>query len=147
MKNNILLVAILVTTLLTSCAVYKSKTSKTIDIYGSGVIHKPVLVDLDVRGRKASGIANEKKHLSLETIKQNAIANLLKNEDADVLVEPIFETEIYRSNITVTVTGWPATYKNFRSIQAEDVPLLQVGVSQKAEVYEPFKKQTKRKRK
>lgn len=144
MKKNILLIIIVATTFLTSCAVYKSKTSKTIDIYGAGVINKPVLVDLDVKEKKATGIANAKKRLPLEIIKQNAIANALKNENADVLVEPIFETEIYRRNITVTVTGWPATYKNFRSIQAEDVPLIQVGVSQKTEVYESLKKQPKR---
>jgi len=36
MKKNILFVAIVASTFLTSCAVYKSKTSKTIDIYGAG---------------------------------------------------------------------------------------------------------------
>lgn len=111
------------------------------------MINKPVLVDLDVKEKKATGIANAKKRIPLEIIKQNAIANALKNENADALVEPIFETEVYRRNITVTVTGWPAIYKNFRSIQAEDVPLLQVCVSQKADVYESFKKQLRRSRK
>lgn len=80
----------------------------------------------------------------MEIVKQNAVANALKKASADVLVEPIFETEISGGRISVIVTGWSANYKKFRSINVEDAQLLQVGVVQKVKVYEVSKEQQKR---
>jgi len=139
MKKEILYLTIVVSALLTSCASTKIKTStsKTMDIYGAGVIHKPVLVDLDVREQKVTGTAFASEGSSLETTKQEAVSNALKSAVADVLVEPTFNTETFNGRITATVTGFPANYKNFRSIKAEDVPLLQAGISQKAKIYGP----------
>jgi hypothetical protein len=38
---------------LMSCSTTKSGTAKTIDIVGAGVIHKPIVVDLEVKQEKA----------------------------------------------------------------------------------------------
>jgi hypothetical protein len=73
----------------------------------------------------------------VEIVKKNAVADALKNAKADVLIEPKFEIEKKSSTITASVTGFPAFYKNFRPITQDDVKLLEVGVIQKAEVYEP----------
>lgn len=127
---------------LTSCSVSRTSTSKTMGIYGSGVIHKPVLVDLDVQQTKVTGTATADKGSSMEEVKQNAVANALKNANADVLIEPTFETETSGGRITAKVTGWPGTYKNFRAITADDVPLLYVvGATQNAQVIEASKLQ------
>ena len=123
--------------LCSSCIVQRTNTVKTMDIYGAGVIHKPVLVDLDVKENKITGTSTQSGNKSIEIIKQDAVANALKNANADVLVEPKFETETHQGKVTATVTGFPATYKNFRQIKSEDIPLLQVGIAQKANVYEP----------
>ncbi|MFA5782846.1 MAG: hypothetical protein WC868_11330 [Bacteroidales bacterium] len=146
MKKQILFLTIVTSTFLTSCTVLKTSTSKTMDIYGAGVIQKPVLVDLDVKETKVTGTATATmtKSTSLETVKQKAVADALKKTNADVLIEPKFETETSGRRTTATVTGFPATFKNFRSITAEDVPLLQVGVIQKADVYEPTKEKQKK---
>ena len=37
----------------------------------------------------------------------------------------------------ITITGFPATYKNFRPIEKADIELLNVGIVQKAKVEEP----------
>lgn len=122
---------------LSSCYVSKTSTSKTTDIYGSGVIHLPVVAELDVSNVKVTGTAAAAKGTSIEVVKQDAVADALKKANADVLVEPKFETETTASQTTATVTGFPATYKNFRPITAADVPLLEVGVLQVAKLEEP----------
>jgi hypothetical protein len=137
MKKQSLFFVVLALVSLTSCTVFKTNTSKTMDIYGAGVIQTPVLVDLDVKDTKVTGTATAVQGKSLEPVKQDAVADALKKSNADVLVEPKFETETSGGRITATVTGFPATYKNFRTIKADDVPLLKVGVTQKADVAQP----------
>jgi len=112
-------------------------TAKTMDIYGSGVIHKPVVVDLTVKDIKVTGTATSKSGLTVEQVKNMAVADALKKAVADVLIEPKFETESYAGKITATVTGFPGYYSNFRPIKAEDIPLLEAGLLQTAKVYEP----------
>ena len=112
-------------------------TSKSMDIYGSGVIHKPVIVDLDVSPEKVSGTYSMSSETPIETAKNDALAKLLKEKSADVIVEPKYEIEQVLGSIKLTVTGFPATYKNFRSVQKEDIELLNVGVVQKAKVEQP----------
>ena len=107
------------------------------DIYGAGVIHKPVLVDMDVTEKKVTGVATLTENPALELVKQHAVADAIKKANCDVLIEPTYITETTGDRVTAFVTGFPATYKNFRSIKAEDVPLLQVGLTQVAKVQEP----------
>ena len=119
-----------------SCSVSKTTTSKTIDIYGAGVVQKPIIVDLDVKETKVTGTATGTSTEHVETVKQAAVADALEKSNSDVLVEPKFKTQTSNGNTSAFVTGWPATYKNFRPIKAEDVELLQAGIVQKATVYQ-----------
>jgi hypothetical protein len=136
MKNSLLILGAF--TFLTSCSsITRVVTVKQLDIYGSGVIQKPVVVDLEVRESKVSGYSSMSSSTPIEVVKKNAVAEALKNAKADVLVEPKFEIEKKNNTITASVTGFPAIYKNFRPITQDDVKLLEVGVIQKAEVYEP----------
>ncbi len=112
----------------TSCGVSsKSKTStvKTMDIVNGGVYTKPLLADLDVKETKVTATA--KGTLSKEGIdfvKNQAVASALKTTNGDILVEPKYEVETVNDDITVTVTGFPANYKNFRQLKAEDSTFL-----------------------
>ena len=112
--------------LLQSCtSLSKFSSAKTIDIEAS-VNQKPTLADLDVKENKVSGTASYKSTVkSVEAIKQEAVANALKSVNADILVEPKFDTEINNSTITITVTGYPGFYKNFRAVKTEDLPVLE----------------------
>lgn len=138
MKNACVLLMI-VSTLFISCSTTKSTTTsaKTMDIYGEGVIHKPVIVDLDVKEVKVTGTVVFDAGSQIDIVKQAAVSDALKKAGADVLVEPAFFIETTNEKITCTVIGFPATYKNFRPIKLEDVPLLKVGITQKAQVFEP----------
>lgn len=138
MKFNLLIIALIFVLTATSCSTaLKRNTAKSMDIYGSGVIQKPVIVDLDVEDKKVTGTATAASGSSESAVKQLAVANALKEAKADVLVEPKFEVDIQGGKITATVTGFPARYKNFRSIRQEDTELLKAGIVQKAEVYQP----------
>ncbi len=120
-----------------SCSTTTTMTSKRMDIYGSGVIQHPVVAELDVKDIKVTGNAQSSSTSSVADVRNNAIADALKNANADVLIEPVFETETRQGVTSVKVTGFPGTYTGFRLATPEDVPLLDMGILQKATVAEP----------
>lgn len=126
--KNYLLPFVCIALLFTSCVPVKTITSKSTDIQSYGVIQKPTIVDLDVKETKVTGTASAPGQ-TVEMIKSQAIADALKKVNADVLVEPVFEIITSSGQTTVTVTGFPATYKNFRPMKEEDVVLVQSGSS------------------
>lgn len=126
---------------LSSCnVILKSNTVKSSDVYFAGVIQKPVVVDLDVKETKTTAIVKGSPGELIQITKSNAVALALKNTDSDILVEPKFEIETKGGETKVTVTGFPATYKNFRPISESDLNLLKVGTTQKVEVYDTLDK-------
>jgi hypothetical protein len=122
-----------------SCSNLKSttNTAKTLNVYGSGVIQKPVIVELDVKQAKVTATVSGKLGSNTEVLKAEAVSMAVKNAGADVLVEPTYTIVSNRGTTTVTVNGFAATYKNFRDITNEDVPLIKAGILQTARVAEP----------
>ena len=111
---------------MTSCIMKKTETAttKTLDINGAGVIQKPTIVDLDVNGAKVSGRAVAKFGENIEEVKILLVAEVLRKANADVLVEPRYAFETVNNETTISVSGYPATYKNFRPIKEEDLKLI-----------------------
>lgn len=129
MKVHLLCLA---TLLLASCAgVRKTETAKTLEIYGPGVIQNPVIADLQVKEQKVSGTASGSSR-SVGTLKNMAMVDAIKKAQADVLVGPTFEIEMKGSKATATVTGFPATYKNFRTASEADSLLVRASFLQGA---------------
>jgi hypothetical protein len=114
--------------LFTSCVPVKTITTKSTDIQNFGVIQKPTIVDLEVKETKVTGTATAPGQ-TLDMVKSQAIADALKKVNADVLVEPVFEIITASGQTTVTVTGFPGFYRNFRPMKEEDVVLVQSGAS------------------
>ncbi len=59
-------------------------------------------------------------------IQQQAAAQLLRENNADVIVEPVYEIQrrgLFRGG-TVTVSGYPATYTNFRPLRENEELML-----------------------
>ena len=133
------LIGLLSISALVSCSSMKSttNTAKSLSIYGSGVIQKPVIVELDVKQARVTATVTGKLGSNIEVLKASAVSQAVKNAGADVLVEPTYNIVSQRGVSTVTVTGFPATYKNFRDIKIEDVPLIKAGILQTARVAEP----------
>lgn len=101
-----------------------SKTTVTTDVQGPVVIQKPVIADLEVQGVRVTGTATSKGSTSIEGLKQEALNDALTKSKADILVEPRYEIISSFNHSTVNVTGYPATYKNFRSMEASDTLFL-----------------------
>lgn len=141
MKTRQFQILMLLTSLtMLSCATsakLTSSTSKTMDIYGPGVVQQPVVAELEVKSEKVSAATEASATSNFESMKNEAVNQAMKKSGADILVEPKFERETQKGRTTVTVTGYPAYYRNFRPMQPGDEFLLNSGVLQKAKVYEP----------
>lgn len=124
---------------LVSCATTKTGTAKTIDIVGSGVMYKPVIADLNIQQEKVSKTVTVSNIESLEVAKNQAVRELIKENKADLLVEPTYESSTQNNRTELTVYGWPATYKNFRQVEEKDLKFLEIKPSylQKAETTQP----------
>ncbi|MBF04431.1 MAG: hypothetical protein CMP76_14185 [Flavobacterium sp.] len=125
MKTKILLLLALSFSVF-SCKTVKTGTSKSIDIKGVGVIHKPVIVDLDVKEEKISKTIIVKNMLSLESAKNDVVMELLNENNADILVEPKFISKTKNGKTELTVTGWLGYYKNFRTLEQNEIELVKV---------------------
>jgi hypothetical protein len=100
--------------------VVKTNTVKGLEIK-PGAVASVTVADLEVSETKVIGVA---KGLLLppivtkETLTQGAITDaVMKHEGADVLVGITIFTELNKRDMTVTVTGYPARYKNFRAYE------------------------------
>ena len=116
MKKAILLVAVVCTTLITSCSLIKSVTHTASSVDVSTSIVSNNIADLEVGDRvtyKYTPTSNDRK-LGVKNCKAAAIASMLQHyKNADIIVSPEFK---YDSKLNyVEVTGRPAKYKNFRS--------------------------------
>ncbi len=121
-----------------SCtSVSKFSTAKTLDITPI-IVQKPTVADMKVNETKVTGTFSGKiTSISLENIKNEAIAGALKSVNADLLIEPSFQTTISSGKTTVTVTGFPATFTNFRTMKNEDIPLMQIGSVRQVNAFVP----------
>ncbi len=137
MKLQIYLILV-VAIIASSCSTQRSTTAKRMDIYGSGVIQYPIIAEMDVDSNKITGTADAPSGTSLEIVKNSAVADALKKSNADILIEPTFETITSSGRVQAVVTGFPASYKNFRPATIEDMPLLELGIIQTARTYEPI---------
>ena len=132
MKQLLLLGLVIAILLSVGCAITtgtattRSVTAKSFDIVHTGAIQRPVVADLvasetRVRGTFSSaGLAN----VDLQALKDLAIDNALNSVNADILLEPRFDvttTTTGTSSVTiVVVTGYPATFRNFRNFADSD---------------------------
>lgn len=111
---------------LTSCKIVKSGTAKSIDISGVGVVHKPVIADLEINQKKIRKTIVHKNVTSMANAQDNLIRETLSEHQADLLIEPKFESKTQNGKTELTVTGWLAYYKNFRPIEEKDLNLIEV---------------------
>ncbi len=104
-----------------SCTTTK-KTAASLDV--NDVLKSETTADLVVSGKRISYTLEPSKSVrraGMNNVKAYAVSEALKAFGVgDVLVEAQFETGVRRGLFgkkikSVTVTGYPATYKNFRN--------------------------------
>lgn len=138
MKRSLFLLAILSILFLSGCAVFEKHfaQARSLDISGTAVMQVPVVADLDVSNTKVTeeytittSVNLKNMNYFIDQAKSNAIVAAVQKHSADVLVEPIYEVHITKagygkSDVRVVVTGFPATYKNFRSATKSDMEII-----------------------
>lgn len=95
-----------------SCSTNKMSTASVEDV--TTTIESNTSADLVVSGNRIS--YTFRPHKVAGNVYAAAVAAALKaNGNADILVQPQFETTSKRGKIKqIVVTGYPATYKNFK---------------------------------
>jgi hypothetical protein len=123
--NKFLLLATTVLGML-SCSLQKqtTNTSKTLGIYGAGVIQKPVLINLKVTPRKLTCTYSGSGSQNIAYHKSQAIAKAMMENKADVIIEPAYEITSSSSTVSIIVTGYAGSYENFRQLATTDTALL-----------------------
>lgn len=93
-------------------------------------IYNFTVADMDVQPVKVSKTFswsyNPFKKVSIGVVKDNTTAQLLKETDADVLVEPqyIVEKRGFMRGGSVTVIGFPAKYSNFHKMTESEAQIV-----------------------
>lgn len=107
--------------LLSSCQTV-TKTARTADV--ALQTQSATVADLEAADQRVSYTLQPSKKIrrgGLENVKQAAEAEVLREHNADVLIEPRYvvskKRSLFGSKITsITVSGRPAYYKNYRSL-------------------------------
>lgn len=115
----------------------RSVEANTVEPNYHNVMTTPLAVDLEVSDTKITyterdaflqipNIKNVYYNQSLrERCRQIALALAAKANNADIIVAPNVEMETdANGNLTVTVMGYPATYRNFRKPTVDDIELI-----------------------
>jgi len=127
--KTILLIMVVAVLGLTSCSTVK-KTSATAAVE-TAVVQYPVVADLDIQPkitRTASWGFSLWGGLSTKERIRNLIADMVEESNADILLEPQIKTTRTFMNLgggSVTITGYPASFKDFRKASEADLDALQ----------------------
>ncbi len=115
---------------ITSCkTVIKSHTADYDLMYISkqGILQKPLITDLEV-GNKRVTISQSYSNISLTEAKENIMGEFIKQQTCDLIVQPYFTSNSTatdtKTTITITLTGYPASYKNIRNFESKDTALF-----------------------
>lgn len=113
-----------------SCSLQKqtTNTSKTLGIYGAGVIQKPVITHLSVNPQKITSKYSASGTQGVEYYKSQAVAQAMAENKADVIIEPAYEITSSGSDFVIVLTGYAGTCENFRQITDADTTLLTAGI-------------------
>lgn len=140
MKHFKLLALLVMAFCFCSCTTIE-KTTQTVDV-NAYIVQYPTVADLEISPKKVSRTTAWSSLFSLtrfDTRKENCIAELLQECDADVLVEEhmVYKKEMFGTN-KLTVFGFPAKYKNFRKATDADLEALKLGRRDITVVSDPY---------
>lgn len=115
---------------ISSCSLLKqtSNTSKTLGIYGAGVVQKPVLTHLKVNPKKFTSKYTASGTQGVDYYKSQAVAKAMAENKSDVIIEPAYEITSSGTEFSIVLTGYAGSYDNFRQITEADTTLLTAGI-------------------
>lgn len=146
MKKNIYQCSILSGALLlfalSSCSTMRKSTSTDLQVE-KAVYQYPTVADLNVQPKIEKKVSwgfvpFNLGQPSMANRKSNLMADAVKESAADVLLEPqLVYTKVPFGERTLTITGFPASFTNFRNATPEDLEALKImKEADQKEVYE-----------
>lgn len=115
--------------LTSSCTTTKSRTFDYdyLFINKQGIIQRPLITDLDVVKQKVK-ITKTYNNLTLSEAKETIMGEFMQENNCDLIVQPYFSSSTVgtnqRTSLTITLTGFPASYKNIRQYEPKDSAYL-----------------------
>ena len=133
MTHHTLLILVMNSFLFLGCSRYQTLQDTTVKVSDIQpiVISTPTLADLEVNPQRVEITLSAQewnKYVGViaDRLKKEALSKLRRQSKADVLVEIQSYVEVGKQNkVTVTVSAYPARYRNFRSISISDLKKLQ----------------------
>lgn len=114
-------VSIMAVSCSTQMATYSAKTANV--PYSLKAV--PTTAELDVAETKVVAEVKDRKGMMKKNAEDWAVSEALNKVSADILLEPRFEYTYNKNKlISVKVSGYPAKYKNFRVMNAQDAETL-----------------------
>lgn len=109
-----------------SCSLQKTTTTtaKTLNIYGSGVVQKLVLVNLKVNSEKFRAVYKGDASDAIAVHQKNAVSQAMIDFNADIIIEPAYEIITAGSGVSIVLTGYAGRYENFRQLAGVDTALF-----------------------
>ena len=115
----------------TQCSDYSYSEYKTASIPAPVIYSIPQIAELDVSETRITyterlnirvkDYNNSQIDIVAQGEKEVVIGNAIKQHNCDVLVQPIVDIASDKDGfLVVTVSGYPATYKNFRNYTSDD---------------------------
>ncbi len=113
-----------------SCTITNS-TIRTVDI-STKITQYPCVADLDVKSGKVEKSVSWNWSFgepTLNSMKESLIADLLKENGGDILLEPrfTFKKEFFGERV-LSVEGFSARFKNFRKATERDLEAIQLSI-------------------
>ncbi|MCL2208143.1 MAG: hypothetical protein FWB90_08665 [Fibromonadales bacterium] len=121
LKKLNFLIPIAISTLFIGChqPLKKDNTLRAVALTPKAETHQ-MIADLEVSEKKVMGQA-QGKAVSKVALEKEAVAEALKQTDGDVLVGVSYFYEFSKNaDLSVTVVGYPARYKNFRPKEVDN---------------------------
>lgn len=134
-KIYILLALIaLMTSACQSVQSYTECQTRSLNLTAKSVV-TPVAADLNVSSNRIKFekdfVVTKSNGMNVTKAKQYALAEVMKQYKADVIVAPLVNVSAKDNNIHVVVYGYPATYTNFRKAKVEDFRRMKIGNKRK----------------
>jgi hypothetical protein len=96
---------------------------KEMKITKDGIFQKPLVADLDVAKQRVF-FSRTYDNMNAEEAKDNVNGEFSIEKNCDIVVQPLYETNTTITDIktttTVTISGYPAYYKNIRTFEPKD---------------------------
>ena len=131
MKQNLTLSFLLISYFFASCTAerfnYREKNHTAEDVSVHNLSTKPMMADLEISSHKSEARFTydfADKMIDVNFVKNEAVMNLLEQEQADIIVEPVYSVTTEKRIVTVKVSGYAARYKNF--IAADKMDTMQL---------------------